>query len=378
MKYHVLLFCFIACNFTCKNLLAQDFPMKASHWDINEEQMEFGTYEGRENLHIKGQGEAFIKNLDFEVGTIEFEFYPTEPRFCGIYFRRDDDQEKGPDFYSDFLYLRTFKLDDPFVPGAVQYAPITRGTNLWDIMHYYEGSALIKSATWNRIKLVVSEKQLQCYINDEMVLWIPELMGENGNGMVSIEGPGRYSRFKISKDDIGSLPNEAAADVTKHDVRYLSEWQRTEEMPFPPESSIFSLNYPDSTTSWQAISSERFGLINLTKHVSSPFMERERRMVWLRTSIDSDKQQEKELRLGFSDDVYIFINGDLLHMDKNTYRAPIMKQPTGRLHIENLSVDLPLIEGRNEILIALANDFFGWGLVAQLENMNGIVAKMQH
>ena len=37
-----------------------------------------------------------------------------------------------------------------------------------------------------------------------------------------------------------------------------------------------------------------------------------------------------------------------------------------------------LKKGTNEILISLANDFFGWGLVARLNNMDGITDKMRH
>jgi hypothetical protein len=33
---------------------------------------------------------------------------------------------------------------------------------------------------------------------------------------------------------------------------------------------------------------------------------------------------------------------------------------------------LPLKEGDNEVLVGLANDFYGWGLIARLENLEGL------
>jgi hypothetical protein len=48
------------------------------------------------------------------------------------------------------------------------------------------------------------------------------------------------------------------------------------------------------------------------------------------------------------------------------------------LNIENTIIDLPLVEGKNVIKIAIANDFYGWGLVARLDNMHGITDKMAH
>ena len=62
----------------------------------------------------------------------------------------------------------------------------------------------------------------------------------------------------------------------------------------------------------------------------------------------------------------------------NTYNNPISKEPNGRLHIENTTTDLPLKQGSNEILVSLANDFYGWGLVARLDNTDGITDKMRH
>jgi len=53
---------------------------------------------------------------------------------------------------------------------------------------------------------------------------------------------------------------------------------------------------------------------------------------------------------------------------------PQMKND-GRCTIDNSSFNLPLKEGKNELLIGLANYFYGWGIIARFENMNDI--KMQ-
>jgi len=44
----------------------------------------------------------------------------------------------------------------------------------------------------------------------------------------------------------------------------------------------------------------------------------------------------------------------------------------GRCTIENASFKLPLKEGKNEILVATANYFYGWGIIARLDDTNGI------
>jgi hypothetical protein len=79
-----------------------------------------------------------------------------------------------------------------------------------------------------------------------------------------------------------------------------------------------------------------------------------------------------KLDLGFSDEVWVFINHRYLYVDKNYYGAPIMKQPDGRCTIENTSFDVPLTEGENELLIAVGNFFYGWGIVARLRELTDL------
>lgn len=56
-------------------------------------------------------------------------------------------------------------------------------------------------------------------------------------------------------------------------------------------------------------------------------------------------------------------------------RHPIMKYPGGRCTIDNTTFELPLQEGENELLIALANDFFCWGIVARLDRLDELSLK---
>jgi hypothetical protein len=48
------------------------------------------------------------------------------------------------------------------------------------------------------------------------------------------------------------------------------------------------------------------------------------------------------------------------------------ENPDGRLSLENGAFDLPLQKGRNEVVVALANNFYGWGLEMRMDNLKGI------
>lgn len=79
------------------------------------------------------------------------------------------------------------------------------------------------------------------------------------------------------------------------------------------------------------------------------------------------------MQLGFSDEVWLFLNNQMIYVDKNLYlQAPMRKYPDGRISTQNSKVVVPLKAGENELVIAVANDFYGWGIVARMESMDGL------
>jgi hypothetical protein len=125
------------------------------------------------------------------------------------------------------------------------------------------------------------------------------------------------------------------------------------------------------------IQAERRGLINLTRLFGGNLPGRNegappRRIVWLKTTLRTDREWKYKLNLGFTNDVWVFLNGKYLYLDKNYYDEPSMKTPRGRLSIENCSFNLPLKAGNNELLIGVGNDFFGWGSAARLDDNLGV------
>jgi hypothetical protein len=97
-----------------------------------------------------------------------------------------------------------------------------------------------------------------------------------------------------------------------------------------------------------------------------------RRIVWLKVQIASEEAQKKVLDLGFSDEVWVFINGRVLYTGTNMYGHPVMKEPDGRLALQNSSFAIPLQKGTNDLLIGVANNFYGWGIMARFREMKGI------
>lgn len=66
------------------------------------------------------------------------------------------------------------------------------------------------------------------------------------------------------------------------------------------------------------------------------------------------------------------MNQRTVYVDKNLYLQGMRKTPDGRCSIQNTSFTIPLKAGDNELLIGLANDFYGWGIMTRLESLEGI------
>ena len=81
----------------------------------------------------------------------------------------------------------------------------------------------------------------------------------------------------------------------------------------------------------------------------------------------SDRKQTTRVDIGWTRELWVFVNGKLVYADKNLFEVEgSRKFPDARCSLDNGVATLPLEPGENEIAIALANNFFGWGLMLRV------------
>jgi hypothetical protein len=361
---------------------AQDIkiPMQPAFWDYDTSRVEFVK---QANVPaVKGKNGAyyqiFLKNQVFTNGTIEFDVELIGQGFPGINFRMSADKKNGENFY-----IRSFGPVTPETRTTLQYAAIINGMSIWDLSDEYQAGANIYQTGWNHVKLVISGKQMLAYVNDmtKPALVVPELEGWTDSGNISLSGNVIYANLVLKPNIIEGLPSQAGTNSTYNDTRYLRNWELSPSKDFPfgkdiimPLPSMYGSlqqsELPDSTTQWSPIKAESRGIINVSRKYGSVVNDG-RRLAWLRTTIYSEKAQNRILNVGFSDEVWVYINGQILFTGKNYFGTPEQKND-GRCVLENSSFNLPLKEGKNEILVGLANYFYGWGIIARLDKMEGI------
>lgn len=349
------------------NTDAQKIPMNANQWEFAAGQVDFIQHKGVAAMRInQSRGPVLLKEVEFANGTIEFDMEILDGPFAGLNFRKQDQRN------SERFYLRPYRAGNPIGEDAIQYAPVVKGANLWDMLYSYQAPAVIHKPGWNHIKLVISGKRMQVYVNstDRVSLDIAELMGDVEKGQISFDGNVILANLEISSA-VDGLAASAGPDPTASDVRYLREWEVSQPIAFPFGRDIKNEDLPTEKTKWEVIQAERFGLINLTRKFGGP-INNERKLVWVRTKINAERDMRVSMNLGFSDEVWVIINKGLLYLDKNYYNNPIMKDPDGRCSLENTQFEIPLRKGENELLIGVGNFFFGWGLMARLQAVDGL------
>lgn len=379
------IFLLILAFYNISPITAQEIkiPMEPAFWEYDSSAVQFTQYRNVPAVMNKNGKyyQIFLKNHIFRNGTIEFDVALTGSGFPGINFRMSGDRKNGENFY-----IRSFGSVSPATRTTLQYAALMDGNSIWDLTDEYQAGAVIHQDGWNHVKLVVSGKQMKVYVNDmsKPALRVPELEGGQDSGGISLTGNVVYANLVIKPKDTEGLSPEAGYISTSNDPRYLRNWMLSPPAAFPfgkdimmPLPSMYGRingsSLPDSSTQWTAIKAESRGIINLSRKFG--FVENDaRRLAWLKTTLYSDRDQERVLSLGFSDEVWVFINGQILYTGKNYFGTP-GQMDKGRCIIENTHFTLPLRKGDNEILIGLANYFYGWGIIARMDTMDGITLK---
>lgn len=383
MRITVFFFFLLIADAFIHQLLGQSYhvPLDTTHWKYDASTVEFLQFEGRSVVRNKPDQfyQIVLKDYEFENGTIEYDVKFNGNGFPGILFRLDDDEKNGEN-----VYLRSFGPVTKNNRTTVQYAAVVDGMSWWDISDIYQSGASLDQSDWNHVRIVVHGHQMRIYINndDQPGMTVPYLESGMTTGQIAFNGNVYLSNIVITPNATDGLNSEAGFEPTMMDPHYVRDWQVSEPIDFPfgrdlkfPLPSMYGgemdSDIPDSSTVWAPLRAERRSNVNLSRLFGLDESGK-RRLVWLKTSLHAESDIRQGVDLAFSDEVWIFLNGQLLHVDKNYYGTPSQKEPRGRASLRNSSFQLPLQEGDNEVLIAVANYFYGWGITMRLQDTQGL------
>ena len=323
------------------------------------------------------QGFVALKDMHFDNGTIEFDIKPVGEEMPGIRFH----QKNGDT--ADMLYIRV-SPDCPASQDCLQYVPIIKSRVLWDVYPQYQASAPFRENEWNHIRLVISGKRMNVYVNGraEPSLRVAHLEGDASTGTIAFEGTAYYANLTLAPGVTDGLDPKAPADPAAGDPRYLVQWQGTDPVSMGTTDHLSLSNMPSSGSRWSPVTADYGGLINLSRfHAPTP-KQAPAQVIWLHTTVRSNREQMRHVAVGWLREIWVYANGKPVFSGKNLYNVKGgRKAPDGRLSLENDGFDLPLHKGANDIVVAIDGNTpdmrgrYGWGFIMRMDQVEGITEK---
>src|SRR4051795_11927341 len=276
--------------------------MTADHWQTKENTeflRELGFFHGLMRLN---SGKAVLKDMTFSSGTIEFDVNTIGRGAPGIEFRQQDEKN------FELLYLRP----DPSCPAyraCMQYAPQTHGVLLWDLFPQYQTRAPLRENGWNHIRMVVSGRRMNIFVNDATspTLEVGRLEGDAMKGGLRLQGPGTFANLVITPDAVDGLSPEPARDPLDGDRGLVRNWRLSMSSALPKGKDPMYNEMPGALQEWKPIHTERNGLVNLSRQYGRPLPEPNRAVAWLETTIASDRKQTRNVEIGWTREVWVFV-----------------------------------------------------------------------
>jgi hypothetical protein len=351
-------------------------PPDSPRWNL-EEQAKPSEYEGRKCLLLDG-GAAVVKDFEMRDGVIDVDIAtPAKRGFFGIQFRLSKDGANG-----EWVYLRQHKSG---LADAMQYTPVLNTGANWQIFNGpgFTGAVDIPKDTWFHLRLEVTGAQAKLYVKDmdKPALVMDDLKGGVQEGQVALyvlTGATYFSNFEVRSTPDAPwerhLPPMPSDTLTKWEISPAYDaLARNLERPLTPSES-------DAMT-WQKVEAEAPGFVVLYRYREAPhphvtfqgdFSKRLEpqpgtKVLYARTAIDSDRDQVKKLEIGYSDEVSVFLNGQILYRGRSAqgFRDPGF---LGIVNPENDAVYLPLKKGSNELVLAISELGGGWGFICRLQD----------
>lgn len=352
----------------CTYLSAQEIiPLDTNHWEFFGENI-LEEYKGKNAVYNKA-GFLRLKDRTFLNGTIEFDLFLKEAQmFPGVMFRAD--RQSGEQFF-----LRPHLSGKP---DANQAAPSINGITPFQL---YFGSRYsfpyeYKYDDWTHVKVVVNGKRAQVFLDyseKPHLSW--ELYLEPTEGQVIIKG-GRFVAVHIA--DVKIDPNATElVDFKAIDPEpiegVIPEWEISDMFEEEKLKDIAGVPALIEGRTWgRKIQLEEGRAANIARQQVLR-NGKPGNTVFAKLEINSSKEQTKLFHFGYSDRVVAILNGKPIYSGNNRWRSRDYRY-LGTIGLFD-AIYLPLKKGKNELLMAVSEDFGGWLITGKFEDESGIKVK---
>ncbi len=373
MKRTVLLGVLLAASVSAQD--ADRFvSLDVASWDVQGE-VKQGETLGRPALQLRS-GRAIRRDVALADGTVEFDMVVSGQRsFVYLLFRMESDR----DF--EELYFRPHK---DALPDAAQYSPVYRGISNWQLYHGPGATAAVDlpAGRWIHVRLVLSGGHAFLFMDrsSEPRLVIP-LAREPKAGAIALRGfvpanleaelpvAASFSNLEVRPGDVPEGLERFVPEPAAPPAGVVRRWCVSQAF-VPAEGALEELPAEVLDGPWRELPTEPSGLLVLFRHLERPEGTR-RPAVLTRLKIQAERAGVRRFDFGYSDEVTVFLNGRRLLYADDRYSFDQPRRQ-GLIGLHQASLFLPLGEGENELILAVADSFGGWGLMGRFPDRGGL------
>lgn len=340
-------------------------PFDSSDWIIAGKVTK-DVFLGKDCIRLT-EGMICLKDSTFKNGVIEFDMTLSSNRyFPGLGFRVQD----KANFES--VYLRPHQLGNP---DAIQYTPVFNGQAGWQLYYGdgYSNAITYPLNEWVPIKIVVRDSQAEVYIGNvkEPSLVIHQLKRNSRAGQICLDNsssaPTRFANFQYTKTDNPPLAGKFKPKPAPQPGTILN-WQVSNTFDEKLLQTDFIVPQAlGKQLTWTGLPTETTGILNLAQ--ISKLGERSN-AVFVKQTLVSDKAQVKKLQLGFSDRARVYLNGQLLYAGHDEFVSRDYRFLGTIGYFDEVYLNLK--KGKNELWMAISENFGGWGLKAMIADQSGL------
>lgn len=339
----------------------RNVPLNAHTFDTSRaNSVSFEERRGREAMCV--DGEAFLRDVSLLEGSIAVDIENVHHRhFANLIFRAvsQDDYETA--------YLRMHKSG---LLDAVQYTPHLNGETNWQLFREAQASVDFGDAPWITLTADFADERAQIRVGSEReepvletILTLPEQSG--GIGLRTFF-EGCFSNFRFTTQRPALAISDPVAEIPTP-IDTIERWSLSSAFPVKQWNGI-SADLPRSPE-WSVVKAEPNGRLLISRYrrktSSGRFELNGLDGVYAGVAIHSEQPQHAALQIDASDMATVWLNGEALFAFDNSFRA---KRPLyrGDFDATKQTLALPLREGRNELVLLVAERANGWGLAAAI------------
>jgi hypothetical protein len=351
-------------------------PMSTENFDISFPNggspaagPQFVDFMGRKAVYLPS-GLITVKGPKMRDGNIDVDV-ATKPGglFTGIAFRVESDANL------EIVYLRPLVTD---TIEAMQYTPRLNGDAIWQLLNssHEKASAHFPKDQWFHLKLVVSGRTCAVFVNNsqEPTMTVTNLRRGDTEGSVGLWGLGGgayFSNLSYTRSRDRPLLSDLAPF---EEAGLVSDWELS---PALDAAEVDAAVYPASISQWDKVHAEDPGFVLVNRYRTSPAMfpmpsreemrngrVRGAKVVFARAHISSPRDADKVLKIGYSDDIVVYLNGNQIFSGKNalSYRSDDALGVFGL----NDQTSIHLKPGDNELMVAVTEYNGGWAFECRL------------